>query len=148
VIPFASETADGMPKHSQLDAGVAHRVGLRAAVNWQAGLFLFKEDYKVESFSYDSLAGNAQDGYQRIRQTNDAWRVRRGELQVTGAEAARRPALHDRREEADRRGLREHRLRALRAGRQVHLAQLHAGRAGARRQPVGLAPRTRSSAGT
>ncbi len=42
-------------------------------MNWQAGLFLFSEDYKVESFSYDSLNNNAQDGYQRIRQTNDSW---------------------------------------------------------------------------
>jgi iron complex outermembrane receptor protein len=62
VIPFASETADGLPKHSQ----------------WTQEFrleFVFKEDYKVESFSYDSLAANAQDGYQRIRQTNDAYAV-------------------------------------------------------------------------
>ena len=35
-------------------------------------MFLFKEDYKIESFSYDSLAASAQDGYLRVRQQNDA----------------------------------------------------------------------------
>ena len=43
------------------------------ALDWQAGLFYFEEDYDVESFSYDSLNGNAQDGYERINQTNDSW---------------------------------------------------------------------------
>ena len=30
----------------------------------------FHEDYKIESFSYDSLSGNAQNGYERVRQGN------------------------------------------------------------------------------
>jgi iron complex outermembrane receptor protein len=74
-IPFASETADGMPKHSQWTQEFRLESDTKSAFDWQAGVFLFKEDYKVESFSYDSLAGNAQDGYQRIRQKNDAWAV-------------------------------------------------------------------------
>jgi iron complex outermembrane recepter protein len=74
-IPFASETADGMPKHSQWTQELRLESDSKAAFDWQAGVFLFKEDYRVESFSYDSLAANAQDGYQRIRQKNDAWAV-------------------------------------------------------------------------
>jgi iron complex outermembrane recepter protein len=75
VIPFASETADGMPKHSQWSQEFRLESNTKTAFDWQAGVFLFREDYKVESFSYDSLAANAQDGYQRIRQKNDAWAV-------------------------------------------------------------------------
>jgi iron complex outermembrane receptor protein len=96
-------------------------------LNWQAGLYWFDEDYKVESFSYDSLAGSKQDGYQRVRQKNEAyalfgavnWRRR------TGLQAARRPALHAGQEGLQRRGLRELGLRALRA-----VGQVHAGAAG------------------
>ena len=75
VIPFASETADGMPAHSQWTQELRLESDTKGPIDWQAGVFLFKEDYKVESFSYDSLAANAQDGYQRIRQKNDAWAV-------------------------------------------------------------------------
>jgi iron complex outermembrane recepter protein len=74
-IPFASETADGMPKHSQWTQELRLESDTKGPLDWQAGVFLFKEDYRVESFSYDSLAANAQDGYTRIRQKNDAWAV-------------------------------------------------------------------------
>ena len=73
VIPFASETADGIPEHSQWTQEFRIESAYTGPWNWQAGVFYFKEDYKVESFSYDSLNNSAQDGYQRIRQTNDAW---------------------------------------------------------------------------
>jgi iron complex outermembrane receptor protein len=75
VIPFASETADGLPDHSQWTQELRLESDSKGPLDWQAGVFLFKEDYKVESLSYDSLAANAQDGYQRIRQKNDAWAV-------------------------------------------------------------------------
>jgi iron complex outermembrane receptor protein len=71
-IPFASESADGIPTHSQWTQEFRLESNSRGAFNWQAGLFVFKEDYKIESFSYDSLAANAQDGYLRVRQKNDA----------------------------------------------------------------------------
>ncbi|AWV07447.1 TonB-dependent receptor [Marilutibacter maris] len=73
VIPFASETADGIPDHSQWTQEFRIESNTGTAFDWQAGLFYFKEDYDVESFSYDSLAGGAQDGYERVRQTNDSW---------------------------------------------------------------------------
>jgi iron complex outermembrane receptor protein len=72
VIPFASETADGIPKHKQWTQEFRLESKRSNPLNWQAGLYFFKEDYTVESVSYDSLAGNARDGFQRIRQTNDA----------------------------------------------------------------------------
>lgn len=72
VIPFASESADGMPKHRQLSQELRVESAASGPLNWQAGLYVFNEDYKVESFSYDSLAGGKQDGYQRVRQKNDA----------------------------------------------------------------------------
>jgi len=73
VIPFASETADGIPDHKQFTQEFRLESNYSGPLNWQAGLFYFHEDYQVESFSYDSLAGGAQDGYERVRQTNDAY---------------------------------------------------------------------------
>ena len=75
-IPFASESADGIPEHSQWTQEFRLESKNDGTLNWQAGFFYFNEDYKVESFSYDSLSvNNAQDGYQRIRQTNESWAV-------------------------------------------------------------------------
>jgi iron complex outermembrane receptor protein len=75
VIPFAAETADGIPEHSQWTQEVRLESNYEGPWNWQAGVFYFNEDYDVESFSYDSLAGNALDGYERVNQTNDSWAV-------------------------------------------------------------------------
>jgi iron complex outermembrane recepter protein len=71
-IPFASETADGIPKHRQLTQEIRLESDSKGPLNWQAGVYFFNEDYQVESFSFDSLNGGAQDGYQRIRQKNTA----------------------------------------------------------------------------
>jgi iron complex outermembrane receptor protein len=72
-IPFASESADGMPEHSQFTQELRLESSTAGPLSWQAGAFLFRESYKVESFSYDSLGGNAQDGYERVKQVNDAY---------------------------------------------------------------------------
>lgn len=74
-IPFSAETADGMPKHRQITQEFRLESAGSGPLSWQAGVFFFNEDYKVESFSYDSPNGNAQDGYQRVRQKNDAYAV-------------------------------------------------------------------------
>jgi iron complex outermembrane recepter protein len=71
-IPFPSETADGIPKHRQFTQEIRLESNYKGPLNWQGGLYFFSEDYEVESFSYDSPAGNTPDGYQRIRQKNDA----------------------------------------------------------------------------
>ena len=44
-------------------------------MKWQGGVYVYREDYTVESFSYDSLAKSAQDGYERVKQKNDAYAV-------------------------------------------------------------------------
>lgn len=75
VIPFASETADGIPRHSQWTQEFRIESDTGTPWNWQAGVFYFNEDYDVESFSYDSLNDGVQDGYERVRQTNDSWAV-------------------------------------------------------------------------
>ena len=72
-LPFASETADGMPKHSQFTQEFRLESLGSGPLGWQAGVYLFQEDYKIESFSYDSTNASAQDGYQRVRQKNDAF---------------------------------------------------------------------------
>ncbi|MFC5577644.1 TonB-dependent receptor [Lysobacter niabensis] len=74
-LPFASETADGIPDHAQWTQEFRIESNYEGAWNWQAGLFYFDEDYDVESFSYDSLNFNQQDGYERINQTNESWAV-------------------------------------------------------------------------
>jgi iron complex outermembrane receptor protein len=72
-IPFSSETADGIPKHSQFTQELRVESTAAGPFSWQAGAFLFAEDYKIESFTYDSAAGNTQIGYERVRQQNDAY---------------------------------------------------------------------------
>ena len=95
-IPFASETADGMPKHSQWTQEFRLESDTKTAFDWQAGVFLFKEDYKVESFSYDSTR-RQRAGRLRARAPEERrlGRVRQPQLRrAPRAEAARRPALH------------------------------------------------------
>ena len=74
-IPFFSETADGLPKHRQLTQEFRVESAHTGPLNWQAGVYLFREDYKVESFDYDSGNGSVQDAYERVRQKNDAYAV-------------------------------------------------------------------------
>jgi iron complex outermembrane receptor protein len=75
VIPFQSETADGIPRHAQWTQEFRIESNTGTPWNWQGGVFYFNEDYDVESFSYDSLNNGAPDGYERVRQTNDSWAV-------------------------------------------------------------------------
>jgi iron complex outermembrane recepter protein len=72
-LPFVSESADGIPKHQQWSQEFRLETSNAGPMNWQAGAYLFHEDYQVESFSYNSTAAGAQDGYERVRQTNNAY---------------------------------------------------------------------------
>ena len=75
-IPFFSETADGMPRHRQLTQEVRVESNYAAPLNWQAGVYLFSEDYKVESFDFNSgAASSPQDAYERVKQKNTAYAV-------------------------------------------------------------------------
>jgi iron complex outermembrane recepter protein len=76
VIPFSSETADGMPKHQQWTQEFRLESNTPGPLSWQGGLYYFNEDYQVESFSYNSLAaGSPQNGYERSRQKNQAYSI-------------------------------------------------------------------------
>lgn len=76
VIFFPSETADGIPTHDQWTQEFRVESTGKAPLGWQAGVFLFHENFDFESFSYDSTtAGNPQTAYERSRQKNDAWAV-------------------------------------------------------------------------
>jgi iron complex outermembrane receptor protein len=74
VIPFSSETADGMPKHQQWTQEFRLESNTPGPLSWQGGLYYFHEDYQIESFSYNSLAaGSPQNGYERSQQKNEAY---------------------------------------------------------------------------
>ncbi|WP_242111608.1 TonB-dependent receptor [Luteimonas aquatica] len=84
VIPFASETADGLPDHKQITQEFRLESNYDGPFNWQGGLFYFKEDVTIDNFNYDSLAFNAQAGHAVQKQKNEAWAVfASGEYQAT-----------------------------------------------------------------
>ncbi|KRG72103.1 TonB-dependent receptor [Pseudoxanthomonas dokdonensis] len=85
VIPFASESADGLPDHRQITQEFRLESDYSGPFNWQAGLFYFNEDITIDSFNYDSLtAGNPQAGHAIQQQENTAWAVfASGEYQAT-----------------------------------------------------------------
>jgi iron complex outermembrane receptor protein len=73
-IPFASESADGIPNIDQLTQEIRIASNNDGPFNWLAGAFLFKEELQVDSFGYDSLApGNPPDGYAYQKQEADAY---------------------------------------------------------------------------
>jgi iron complex outermembrane receptor protein len=75
-IPFASESADGLPDHRQITQEFRIESDYGNRFEWQAGLFWFDEDLTVDSFNFDSLApGNPRAGYAVQTQRNKAWAV-------------------------------------------------------------------------
>ena len=71
IIPFASESADGLPDHRQITQEFRIESGYGQRLEWQAGLFWFDEDLTVDSFNYDSLApGNPRAGFAVQTQRN------------------------------------------------------------------------------
>ena len=85
VIPFASESADGLPDHKQVTQEFRLESDYAGKFNWQAGVFYFKEDITIDSFNYDSLTpGNPRAGHAVQEQENTAWAVfASGEYDVT-----------------------------------------------------------------
>jgi iron complex outermembrane receptor protein len=85
-IPFPSESADGLPDHSQWTQEFRLESNEWGAFDWQAGVFWFSEDLTIDSFSYDTLAGGAQNGFAQQEQENTAWAVyASGEYDVSDA---------------------------------------------------------------
>jgi len=73
-IPFAAESADGIPEHKQITQEVRIESNLEGPFDWQAGAFWFREELTVDSLNYDSLApGNPQTGHAVQEQRNTAW---------------------------------------------------------------------------
>ena len=71
-IPFTSESADGLPKHRQYTQEFRLESRTPGALGWLVGAYFFKEDITIDSFSYDTLAGGAVNGYAQQTQKNDA----------------------------------------------------------------------------
>jgi iron complex outermembrane receptor protein len=71
---FPSESADGLPDHSQFTQEFRLESNDWGKWNWQVGTYWFDEDITVESFSYDGIGG-PQNGYAVQKQSNQAWAV-------------------------------------------------------------------------
>jgi iron complex outermembrane recepter protein len=75
-IPFASESADGLPDHRQITQEFRIESNEWGRFDWQAGVFYYDEDITIDSFNYDSLTpGNPRAGYAIQDQRNKAWAV-------------------------------------------------------------------------
>ncbi|MES2017333.1 MAG: TonB-dependent receptor [Pseudomonadota bacterium] len=73
VIPFMSETADGIPQHKQLTQELRLSSNYAGPLNWIGGLYYFYEDVQVDSFSFDTLHGNQQNIYAVQNQASRSW---------------------------------------------------------------------------
>jgi iron complex outermembrane receptor protein len=67
-IPFASETADGLPFHRQITQEVHLASKDTTPWDWIVGAYYFNENVTIESFDYNTLFGGGQDGYARQHQ--------------------------------------------------------------------------------
>ncbi|MBL4942528.1 MAG: TonB-dependent receptor [Colwellia sp.] len=75
-INISSETADGIPDHSQITQELRLTSNFDGNFNYQTGLFYFNEDLTIESFAYDALfSGGSQNGYVKQEQDTTAWAV-------------------------------------------------------------------------
>jgi iron complex outermembrane receptor protein len=72
LIPFPSESADGMPYHAQWSEEL-RLAGKHDALTYTVGAFYFFEDVKIDSFDYNTLAGGAQDGFAYQHQKTTSW---------------------------------------------------------------------------
>ncbi|MEO7106489.1 MAG: TonB-dependent receptor, partial [Rhodoferax sp.] len=76
LIPFPSESAAGVRDHQQVTQEVRLESKSKGALNWQAGVYLFKEKLGFDSYTYNTLANNTQSGAAlRSDQTNDTYAV-------------------------------------------------------------------------
>ncbi len=74
LIPFPSESADGLPKLHQFTQELRLASKAAGAWDWLLGFYYFDENLKAETFSYNSLApGNPQDGYAFQTQHARSW---------------------------------------------------------------------------
>ncbi len=69
-IPFAAESADGLPNHRQLTQEFRMESRDKGPLKWLAGLYFFDEKVNIDSFNYDTLAGGVQNGLAKQQQRN------------------------------------------------------------------------------
>jgi len=75
-ITISSETADGIPDHSQFTQELRLTSNFDGKFNYQAGVFYYSEDLTIDSFAYDALfSGGAQTGRVVQKQDTTAWAV-------------------------------------------------------------------------
>lgn len=68
VIPFPSESADGLPFHRQITQEVRLSSKNSSPLDWIVGAYYFNENISVDSFDYATLAGGVEDGYAQQKQ--------------------------------------------------------------------------------
>jgi iron complex outermembrane receptor protein len=73
-IPFSDETSDALRGHSQASQEFRVEHADSSPLSWQAGLYLFREKYAIDSLAYDTLFG-APPTEVDARQVNNAWAV-------------------------------------------------------------------------
>lgn len=72
LIPFPSESADGMPFHGQFSQEF-RLGGQNGALGYTVGAFYFHEAIKIDSYDFNTLAGGALDGYAYQNQKTESW---------------------------------------------------------------------------
>ena len=72
-IPFDAQTADGIPSHLQLSQELRLE-GEASTRNWVTGLYIFYEDFEIETFNYSTLdEPHMLNGYVFQNQKTQAW---------------------------------------------------------------------------
>ncbi len=73
LIPFPSESADGLPDLDQLTQEVRLVSTGDGPLGWLVGAFYFDESLRIETFSFNTLGGNVQDGFAFQQQDAESW---------------------------------------------------------------------------
>jgi len=73
-IPFPSESADGIPFHGQFTQEV-RLSGDNGPLGYTIGAYFFREDIKIDSYSYNTLAGGIVDGFAYQKQSTESGAV-------------------------------------------------------------------------
>lgn len=71
-IPFPSESADGVPFHRQFTQEF-RLAGNSGALAYTLGAYYFNESIKIDSYSYNTLAGGTVDGFAYQNQKSESW---------------------------------------------------------------------------
>jgi iron complex outermembrane recepter protein len=73
VIPFASESEDGLRDHGQWTEEIRLTSNSEGPLDWLVGFFYFDEDFTIDSIDYATLFGGAIDGLVLQKQKTKSW---------------------------------------------------------------------------